>query len=128
MIRAASLAFVLRAGVKYHQPTPTSPTPNLRYRTLQARIDSILYDRLKLAERDLFQRLQALIFRTAGNLSKDQVYPVALVMWQLMRFLGISASHLGNIVQRFGAKGTFSYSLAHSLVFSLHPVIFWVIL
>lgn len=104
MLRAAALAFILRAGVKYH-PSSTSPEPNLRYRTVQARIDSIIYDRLKLAERDLFQRLQTLIFRTAGCLNKSQVYPVALVMWQLMRFLGISASHLGNIVQRFKSKG-----------------------
>lgn len=110
MLRASSLAFILRAGLKYHPSSP-SPEPNLRYRTVQARIDSIIYERLKRAEIDLFQRLQAIIFRTAGCLNKDQVYPVALVMWQLMRFLGISASHLGNIVQRFQSKGKSSVLL-----------------
>lgn len=104
MLRASSLAFTLRAGVKYH-PSSTSPEPNLRYRTVQARIDSIIYERLRRAEHDLFSRLQTLIFRTAGCLNKDQIYPVALVLWQLLRFLGISASHLGNIVQRFQSKG-----------------------
>lgn len=104
MLRVAALAFVLRAGVKV---TVTNGQSEPRFRTVQARIDTVLYERLKKAERDLYQRLQALIFRTAGCLNRDQVYPVALVMWQLLRILTIGASHLANLVARFQSTGTF---------------------
>lgn len=115
MLRAASLAFVLRAGVKCSivSSKGKSHQSPLQFRTVQARIDSIIYARLKLAERDLFGRLQLLIFRTAGCLGKDQLYPVALVMWQLMRMLSLGASHLSNIAERFhgSGKSTISHSI-----------------
>ena len=104
MLRVASLAFILRAGVKYTCTTGTQPSH--RFRTIQARVDTILYQRLKLAEKDLYQMLQRLVFRSAGCLNREQVYPVALVLWQLIRILCIGASHLNNIVQRFQSKGT----------------------
>jgi hypothetical protein len=109
MLRVASLAFILRAGVKY---TPaTSAFKSSSYRTIQATIDTILYERLKIAERDLFQRLQRLVFRSSGYLNREQVYPIALVLWQLLRILCIGASHLSNLVQRFRTQGmvTLSY-------------------
>jgi hypothetical protein len=105
MLRVASLAFILRAGVKC---TPTSTSKSSSYRTIQARIDTILYERLKIAEKDLFGMLQRIIFRSAGYLSREQVYPVALVLWQLLRILCIGASHLSNLVQRFRTKGMVS--------------------
>lgn len=103
MLRVASLAFILRAGVKVTPSASNQPPP--RFRTVQARIDTILYDRLRIAERDLFDKLQALIFRTAGCLNRDQIYPVALVMFQLIRIVSIGASHMSNIVERFQSKG-----------------------
>ena len=115
MLRVASLAFILRAGVKYttnisslsSSPSKTQTQPDPRYRTIQAKVDTILYHRLKLAEKDLFQKLQRLIFRSAGCLAREQIYPVALVLWQLLRFLCISTSHLSNIAQRFQSIGTY---------------------
>jgi hypothetical protein len=104
MVRVASLAFILRAGVKCTPATNTSKFSS--YRTIQATIDTILYERLKIAERDLFRMLQRLVFRSAGYLNREQVYPVALVLWQLLRILCIGASHLSNLVQRFRIKGT----------------------
>ena len=112
MLRVSALSFVLRAGVKYTIPSKTTTMPSPQFRTIQARIDSILYARLKLAERDLFARLQILIFRAAGCLGKDQIYPVALVMFQLMRFMSLGASHLSNIVERFGSSGM-SYQILY---------------
>lgn len=107
MVRVASLAFILRAGVKC---TPTTNTSKFSsYRTIQATIDTILYERLKIAERDLFRMLQRLVFRSAGYLNREQVYPVALVLWQLLRILCIGASHLSNLVQRFRIKGTLPF-------------------
>jgi hypothetical protein len=118
MLRVAALAFILRAGVKY---TPASNKPTSRFRTIQARVDTILYLRLQLAEKDLFQMLQHLIFRSAGYLAREQVYPVALVMWQLMRVLCIGASHLSNIVQRFQSKGmALHFSTPSSLCHTSH--------
>jgi hypothetical protein len=119
MLRVAALSFVLRAGVKYTMTADTPALPSPHFRTIQARIDSILYARLKIAERDLFGRLQVLIFRTAGCLGKDQLYPVALVMFQLMRFMSLGASHLSNLVERFGASGKFHVSLIMVLEYIL---------
>ena len=107
MLRVASLAFILRAGVKCTPSTLKSSS----YRTIQASIDTILYERLKIAERDLFQMLQRLVFRSSGYLNREQVYPVALVLWQLLRILCIGASHLSNLVQRFRTKGKVTLSI-----------------
>lgn len=125
MLRLASLAFVLRAGVKY---TSSDCDPsNPRFRTVQAKIDTILFQRLRLAENDLFQMLQKIIFRSAGSLTRGQVYPVALVLWQLLRILSISASHLSNLVQRFHSteSGAAEYQLVGlKLVVSTHLALF----
>ncbi|KAE9372579.1 hypothetical protein N431DRAFT_545182 [Stipitochalara longipes BDJ] len=125
MLRVASLAFILRAGVKCTPATSTSKSSS--YRTVQASIDTILYERLKIAERDLFQMLQRLVFRSAGYLNREQVYPVALVLWQLLRILCIGASHLSNLVQRFRTKAReqASYQFhALKLVLSTHLALF----
>ncbi|KAL3419924.1 hypothetical protein PVAG01_08423 [Phlyctema vagabunda] len=123
MLRLASIAFVLRAGVKY-TCKGTSPS---RYRTVQAKVDSILFQRLRLAEEDMYRMLQKLIFRSAGSLRREQIYPVALVLWQLLRILSLSASHLANIVQRFqaSASGPAEYHLLGlKLVISTHLALF----
>ncbi|RDW61327.1 hypothetical protein BP5796_11219 [Coleophoma crateriformis] len=123
MLRLASLAFVLRAGVKYS----SSDTSTSRFRTVQAKIDTILFQRLRLAERDLCQMLQKTIFRTAGSLTREQIYPVALVLWQLLRILSISASHLSNLVERFNSteSSAADYQLTClKLVVSTHLALF----
>jgi hypothetical protein len=101
MLRVASLAFVLRAGVKSSKSDISCP----EFRTIKATIDTILYERLQVAEKELFDLLQRLIFRTAGCLTRGQIFPVALVLWQLMRFFSISSSHLSNIARRFRPQG-----------------------
>ena len=125
MVRVASLAFILRAGVKYSCTSVTQPSRC--FRTIQARVDTILYQRLKLAEEDLHRMLQRLVFRSAGCLNRRQVYPVALVLWQLIRILCIGASHLNNIVQRFQTKGKTRSSSFPALfpVVSLIPNSLW---
>jgi hypothetical protein len=108
MLRTASIAFVLRAGVRY---TAMSSQPPSRFRTVQAMVDTILFARLKQAQTELFKMLQRLVFRSAGYLNRDQVYPVALVFFQLLRMLCISSSHLSNIEQRFKPKGRTTHLL-----------------
>ncbi|KAG9230992.1 hypothetical protein BJ875DRAFT_134464 [Amylocarpus encephaloides] len=100
MLRVASLAFVLRAGVR----ATTTNKSQSKFRTIQARIDTILYERLQVAETILFHILQRMIFRTAGCLTRTQIFPVALVLWQLLRIFSISSSHLSNITQKFQSK------------------------
>ncbi|KAE8442719.1 hypothetical protein EG329_002910 [Mollisiaceae sp. DMI_Dod_QoI] len=124
MLRAASIAFILRAGVKH---TSSSDKSNSRYRTIQASIDTILYQRLKLAERDLYKMLQRIVFRSLGYVAREQIYPVALVFWQLLRMLCLSSSHLSNISRRFQSipseHASFQYH-ALKLVVSTHFAIF----
>ncbi|TVY34052.1 hypothetical protein LOCC1_G007801 [Lachnellula occidentalis] len=122
MVRVASIAFVLRAGVKCSEPDLSS-----RFRTIQAKIDTVLYERLILAVNELFQKLQHLIFRTAGSLNRESIYPVALVLWQLLRILCISSSHLSNIAQKFQSKanGQADYQFVNlRLVLSTHMALF----
>jgi hypothetical protein len=104
MLRVASIAFVLRRGVKW---SSTNPQISQQFRTIQARIDTILYQRLQLLEKDLFQMLQRLIFRSAGCLTREQVYPVSLVLWQLLRYSCVASSHLKNIARKFQSNGMF---------------------
>jgi hypothetical protein len=100
MLRSASIAFVLRAGIKYSTSNSNSNSTS-QYRTIQASIDTILYQRLKLAEKDLHKMLQRIVFRSLGYIAREQIYPVALVFWQLLRMLSLSSSHLSNISERF---------------------------
>ncbi|KAL2065803.1 hypothetical protein VTL71DRAFT_3473 [Oculimacula yallundae] len=126
MLRVASMAFVLRAGVKSTPSTPQSPCS--QFRTTEATIDTILYQRLQLAINDLFQKLQNIVFRKAGFLTREQVYPIALVFWQLLRILCIGAGHLSNIVMRFNNTTARTQSdaqyLSLKLVLSTHLALF----
>ncbi|PVH75231.1 hypothetical protein DL98DRAFT_658260 [Cadophora sp. DSE1049] len=133
MLRVASLSFILRAGVKCTPSpspgsNPSSSTPSQsQFRTTEATIDTILYQRLQLACRDLFTMLQRLVFRKAGFLTREQVYPVALVFWQILRILCLGASHLSNIVMRFNEKArSQSDFLTHTLklLLSTHLALF----
>lgn len=124
MLRAASIAFILRAGVKY---TPSNGQAASQYRTIQASIDTILYQRLKLAEKSLYNMLQRIVFRSLGYLAREQIYPVALVFWQLLRMLCLSSSHLSNIAQRFNSIATEHPSLQYhqlKLMLSTHFALF----
>jgi len=124
MLRTASIAFVLRAGVRY---TAISNQPSSQFRTVQAMVDTILFARLKQAQIELFKMLQRLVFRSAGYLNRNQVYPVALVFFQLLRMLCISSSHLSNIEQRFKPKscGPADFQvISLKLVLSTHMALF----
>ncbi|KUJ13911.1 uncharacterized protein LY89DRAFT_736910 [Mollisia scopiformis] len=124
MLRAASIAFVLRAGVKYKASGNQSTS---QYRTIEASIDTILYQRLKLAEKDLYKMLQRIVFRSLGYIAREHIYPVALVFWQLLRMLCLSSSHLSNIYSRFktipSEHASFQFN-ALKLVLSTHFALF----
>lgn len=93
--RLVSLNFVLRAGIKiqsFPEPDATSP-----FRTIQAQIDTLLYQSFQKTEKSLYQHLQRLVFRFAGSLARDAVVPVCFAIWQLTRLQCMLASHLSNL-------------------------------
>lgn len=99
--RVIALSFVLRTGV--------SCSYQSQFRTVQARIDTILYRRLCSAESTLFKMMQKIVWASAGRLKREQLYPVALAMWQLMRLMCLRASHLASLKRR--SKGSFLFPL-----------------
>jgi len=102
MLNVAALSYVLRTGVIYHSDSP--------FRTVQARIDTVLFHRLRAAETRLNKLLQTIIWRSYGRLTRQQQFPVAYVLWQLMRLICMRASHLINLRQH--VKDDTRYALA----------------
>jgi hypothetical protein len=91
MLRVAAMSFILRAGVVCTES---------EFRTVQARIDTVLYRRLSAAELKLFAALHKAVWVSAGRLKREQIYPVAYVIWQTMRLTCQRASHLQNLTTR----------------------------
>lgn len=100
MLRVAAMSFILRAGVVCTES---------EFRTVQARIDTVLYRRLSAAESKLFAALHKAVWVSAGRLKREQIYPVAYVIWQTMRLTCQRASHLQNLTTR--SKCMFRFSL-----------------
>ena len=95
MTRLVSLNFVLRAGVTI---LPNSPAfRDSPFRTIQAQIDTLLFQSFQATEKCLYHDLQRLIFRSAGSLARDAIVPVCLCVWQLSRLQCMLASHLSNL-------------------------------
>lgn len=98
MLKGTALAYVLRAGVKC--------TPDSSFQIVKAKIDTILYQRLRAIESAQLAMLQKLVWVSAGRLKQQQLYPVGFVIWQTMRAICLRASHLANLQCRF--KGQYS--------------------
>ncbi|CZT45690.1 uncharacterized protein RSE6_06021 [Rhynchosporium secalis] len=87
----ASIAFILRAGVKCTTLTKGHPKSQVQhqnashFQTVEATIDTILYQRLQIALKDLFGMLQPFVFPKAGFLNREQLYHIALVFWHFLR-------------------------------------------
>lgn len=93
--RLVSLNFVLRAGLTISSNSPAfKDSP---FRTIQAQIDTLLFQSFQATEKCLYRDLQRLIFRSAGSLARDAVVPVCLCVWQLARLQCMLASHLSNL-------------------------------
>jgi len=86
-LRVSSLNYILRTGIRVLSPANNS------HRTIQARIDTIVFSRLRTAEIDLNKRLQTVIWKSYGRLTRQQLFPVAYVLWQFLRLTCQRASH-----------------------------------
>lgn len=67
------------------------------YFVLRAQLETKLFNFLYNAESLVYQELQRLVFKTSGQLPKDALVPVALVLWLLTRLQSLKASHLINL-------------------------------
>jgi hypothetical protein len=122
MLRVAAMSFILRAGVVCTES---------EFRTVQARIDTALYRRLSAAESKLFAALHKAVWVSAGRLKREQIYPVAYVIWQTMRLTCQRASHLQNLTTRSKCNKSPAYAkdverLGHcfNLLLSTHTALF----
>ncbi|KAJ8059011.1 hypothetical protein OCU04_011991 [Sclerotinia nivalis] len=70
------------------------------YSTLRAQLETKLFNLLYNAENLVYQELQRLVFKTSGQLPKDAVVPVALVLWLLTRWQSLKMSHVINSRER----------------------------
>jgi hypothetical protein len=127
-LRVVSLNYVLRTGIRILSPVTNS------HRTIQARIDSLVFSRLRIAESDLNKRLQTVIWKSYGRLTRQQLFPVAYVLWQYLRWTCQRASHLTNLIPAFTYKShadtaglkECAASLSHcfNLLLSIHTALF----
>ncbi|CZS91850.1 uncharacterized protein RAG0_02396 [Rhynchosporium agropyri] len=119
----ASIAFILRAGVKCTTLTKGHPKSQVQhqnashFQTVEATIDTILYQRLQIALKDLFGMLQPIVFPKAGFLNREQLYHIALVFWHFLRIACLAQViyqilHRGLI--RKACSDTYIYHLAHN--------------
>jgi hypothetical protein len=94
MMKVVVLNYVLNHRIKV---TPDDSSPVEAWGVLRAQIDTKLFQCLYRAEKLVYQLLNKLIFRSAGHLTRDAVFPVSLTMWMLIRIQGARASFLSNM-------------------------------
>jgi hypothetical protein len=68
IVRIGALSYILRAGVRLETTS--------EFRTIQAKIDTILFRRLQALETQLSAKMQKMIWVSAGKLTSQQQYPV----------------------------------------------------
>lgn len=65
-----------------------------RYPVLRAQLETKLFNLLRQTEKLVYDELQRVVFKSSGQLPKDAVVPVALVLWLLTRLQSLKASHI----------------------------------
>ncbi|TGO36878.1 hypothetical protein BHYA_0112g00170 [Botrytis hyacinthi] len=88
-----AFSYMLCKGLRI--TTPTSQQDGAaRYPVLRAQLETKLFNLLRHTEKLVYDELQRLVFKTSGQLPKDAVVPVALVLWLLTRLQSLKASHV----------------------------------
>ncbi|KAM0171322.1 hypothetical protein ACHAPF_008243 [Botrytis cinerea] len=86
-----------------------------RYPVLRAQLETKLFNLLRQTEKLVYDELQRLVFKSSGQLPKDAVVPVALVLWLLTRLQSLKASHIISL-----SEGNSSQSSGTSLAVTSH--------
>ncbi|KAF7894195.1 hypothetical protein EAF00_007709 [Botryotinia globosa] len=86
-----------------------------RYPVLRAQLETKLFHLLRHTEKLVYDELQRLVFKTSGQLAKDAVVPVALVLWLLTRLQSLKASHIISLSEQdiSPSSGTSSAAASH---------------
>ncbi|TEY47311.1 hypothetical protein BOTCAL_0308g00050 [Botryotinia calthae] len=109
-----AFSYMLYKGLKITTPMSQQDIA-ARYPVLRAQLETKLFNLLRHTEKLVYDELQRLVFKSSGQLSKDAVVPVALVLWLLTRLQSLKASHIislseGNSSQ---SSGTSSAAASH---------------
>ncbi|RDW83523.1 hypothetical protein BP5796_05014 [Coleophoma crateriformis] len=127
-MRMLTLNYILRTGVTYCSGKCTDS-----YRAVEARIDTVVYQRIKQAESEFNQLLESMVWKSYGRLTRQQSFPVAYVLWQYLRLMCLRVSHIKNLITVYKYKGldygpisrtTNEMNHMYNLLLSIHTALF----
>ncbi|TGO66824.1 hypothetical protein BOTNAR_0053g00170 [Botryotinia narcissicola] len=111
-----AFSYMLCKGLRITTPT-SQQDEAARYPVLRAQLETKLFNLLRHTEKLVYDELQPLVFKTSGQLPKDAVVPVALVLWLLTRLQSLKASHVISLSEqnssRASSSGTSSAAASH---------------
>ncbi|KAB8298891.1 hypothetical protein EYC80_001049 [Monilinia laxa] len=101
MTKLISLNYMLCNGLKII-PLAGQEAVATEYSVLRAQLDTKLFNLLHNAEKLVCQELQRLVFKTSGQLPRDALVPVSLVMWLLTRLHSLKTSYVVHLIEESG--------------------------
>ncbi|TGO17681.1 hypothetical protein BTUL_0015g00150 [Botrytis tulipae] len=109
-----AFSYMLCKGLRITTPT-SQQDEAARYPVLRAQLETKLFNLLRHTEKLVYDELQRLVFKTSGQLPKDAVVPVALVLWLLTRLQSLKASHVISLSEQniSPSSGTSSAAASH---------------
>ncbi|KAF7959489.1 hypothetical protein EAE96_001105 [Botrytis aclada] len=91
-----AFSYMLCKGLRITKPAGRQDIA-YQYPVLRAQLETKIFNLLRQTEKLVYDELQRLVFKTSGQLPKDAVVPVALVLWLLTRLQSLKASHVINL-------------------------------
>ncbi|KAG4033229.1 hypothetical protein MFRU_005g02420 [Monilinia fructicola] len=101
MMKLISLNYMLFNGLKII-PLAGQEAVATEYSVLRAQLDTKLFNLLYNAEKLVCQELQRLVFKTSGQLPRDALVPVSLVLWLLTRLHSLKTSRVVHLIENSG--------------------------
>ncbi|KAA8570100.1 hypothetical protein EYC84_002433 [Monilinia fructicola] len=101
MMKLISLNYMLCNGLKII-PLAGQEAVATEYSVLRAQLDTKLFSLLYNAEKLVCQELQRLVFKTSGQLPRDALVPVSLVLWLLTRLHSLKTSRVVHLIENSG--------------------------
>ncbi|KAF7942536.1 hypothetical protein BELL_0499g00090 [Botrytis elliptica] len=108
-----AFSYMLCKGLRITTPT-SQQDEAARYPVLRAQLETRLFNLLRQTEKLVYDELQRLVFKTSGQLPKDAVVPVALVLWLLTRLQSLKASHVISLSEQNSSRSLGTSSTAAS--------------
>ncbi|KAF7896744.1 uncharacterized protein EAF01_009147 [Botrytis porri] len=108
-----AFSYILCKGLRITTPAGQQDIA-AQHPVLRAQLETKLFHLLRHTEKLVYDELQRLVFKTSGQLPKDAVVPVALVIWLLTRLQSLKASHVINLSEGNSSPSTGTSSTAAS--------------